>query len=58
VQHFLRHRTRLAGHVVCRLEPYFAIVDHKHRQSRRLADDDDGVAAGLLAGNGKATARE
>ncbi len=57
-QLFFRHRTRLAAHVIGRLEPYLAIVDHEHRQPRRTADDDDGVAAGALAGNGKAAARE
>ncbi len=54
----LGHRTRIATHVICRLEPNVSVIDNQHRQRPRPPDDDDGVAAALLAGDGKTAAGE
>ncbi len=54
----LGHRTRIATHVICRLEPNVAVIDDQHRQRPRPPDDDDGVATALFAGNGETAAGE
>src|SRR6185436_1210290 len=57
-QLFFRDVTRIARDIVRRLEPDLSVVDHQNRLRGRPPDDDDGVAAGALAGHGKTAARE
>ena len=47
---------RLASHVIGRFEPDLPVVNDEHRQRRGPPDEDEGVAAGTLAGEREAAA--